>query len=104
MADFITVYIAEAHATDGAWPLKNARFSVASHKTVEERNSAAKLLRDFLPCPILIDSMRDEANILYGGIPDRIVVILDGHIEFIGAKGPRGFKIDDMITVVKKLA
>ena len=47
--------------------------------------------------------MDDEANIFYGGVPDRMVVVLDGHVEYIGGKGPFGFKIDEMIAAVKNL-
>lgn len=103
-ADFVTVYIMEAHATDGLWAMKDVKFFVATHKTIEERNSAAKRLREFLSCPILIDDMSNEANTMYGGFPDRLTVILDGHVEYIGGKGPRGFKVDEMITAVKGLA
>lgn len=92
-AHFHVVYIREAHPTDG-WVVPNNKFKIEDPKTLEERQKAA---RDFaqelkLTLPILVDSLDDRANTLYGGWPDRVYVIdADGKVALKGGMGPGGF-------------
>ena len=92
-AHFFVVYIREAHPTDG-WVVPNNKFKIEDPKTLEERQTAA---RDFakelkLTLPILVDTLDDQANNLYGGWPDRVYIIdADGKIALKGGMGPGGF-------------
>ena len=92
-AHFHVVYIREAHPTDG-WVVPNNKFKIADPKTVEERQKAA---RDFakelkLTLPMLVDTIDDQTNNLYGGWPDRVYVIdADGKVALKGGMGPGGF-------------
>lgn len=92
-ANFYVIYIREAHPTDG-WVVKNNKFKITDPKSLEERQKAA---RDFakelkLTLPILVDTLDDQTNNLYGGWPDRVYVIdADGKIALKGGMGPGGF-------------
>lgn len=95
-AEFFIIYVREAHATDGSQAQQNVRDGVlvANHKTIEEREEAAKHCAEELgiKIPILMDSMDDKTERAYQGWPDRIYIVgKDGTIAYAGAKGPRGF-------------
>jgi len=65
------VYIAEAHATD-VWPL-GSHVSLPSHKTLDDRIQAAKILQTKYhnKIPLLVDTMSDEFDEKYAIWPER---------------------------------
>lgn len=92
-AQFYVVYIREAHPTDG-WVVPNNKFKITDPKTLEERQKAARdFARDLkLTLPILVDTIDDRADNLYGGWPDRVYVVdADGKVALKGGLGPFGF-------------
>ena len=92
-AHFCVVYIREAHPTDG-WVVPGNKFKIEDPKSLEDRQKAA---REFakelkLTLPILVDTLDDRVNNLYGGWPDRVYVIdADGKVALKGGLGPFGF-------------
>ncbi|KAL7992606.1 hypothetical protein Chor_016862 [Crotalus horridus] len=71
VADFLLVYIDEAHPSDGwAAPGISSSFEVKKHRNQEDRCAAAhQLLKKFsLPsqCQIVADCMDNNANVAYG--------------------------------------
>ena len=106
-AHFYVVYIREAHPIDG-WDVPNNKFRITDPKTLEERQKAA---RDFaksleLTLPILVDTMDDRVDNLYGGRPDRVYVIdADGKVALKGGMGPSGFipSVKTAVSVLEKL-
>jgi len=83
MADFLTVYILEAHAVD-EWPISSARYSpkgtpvsFAQHKEIRERHDAAQqFVTDFNYCiPMVLDTMDDEFQKAYAPWPIRIYIV-----------------------------
>jgi hypothetical protein len=56
--------------------------------------------------PAIVDRLDDRVNKAYGAQPDRLYLVgLDGKVAFAGAKGPRGFKPDDLEeAIVAELA
>jgi len=47
--------------------------------------------------PILVDDMQDSVANAYNALPDRIFILGgDGKVAFRGARGPRGFAVDEM--------
>jgi hypothetical protein len=106
-ANIYVIYIREAHPTDG-WVVKNNKFKITDPKTLDERQKAA---RDFaeslkLTLPILVDTLDDRANTLYGGWPDRVYVIdAEGKVALKGGMGPGGFipSVKSAFGVLEKL-
>lgn len=88
VADFLTIYVEEAHPSDG-WAFQN-NVKISTHKTLEDRCRAAKLMQDSVhfSCPIMIDTMGNEANNAYAGLPIRLYVIKNQKVKFAGLTGP----------------
>jgi Iodothyronine deiodinase len=96
-ADFLTVYVREAHPTD-EWQMKsNVKEDVcyAQPKTLEQRVAIAQdfVARQKYPLPFGIDDMNNAADLAYSAWPERLYVIDEhGHIAYAGGIGP--FKYD----------
>ena len=86
-ADFITIYIREAHPIDG-WYTPGG-YDIYQHKTIDDRIAAAKQLEDYgVPCPILLDTMDNEGVYQYAAQPEALYIIENGIIKAKGL-GPR---------------
>ncbi len=94
VADFLLVYIDEAHPSDGwaAPPMDNFSFEVRKHRNLEERMFAARtLLEHFsLPpqCQLVADCMDNNANAAYGVAYERVCIVQKKKIAYLGGKGP----------------
>jgi hypothetical protein len=92
-ADFLTVYVREAHPTD-EWQMKsNVKDDVcyAQPKTLAQRVAIANdfTKRFKFPLPFGIDDMTNAANDAYAAWPERLYVIDErGHIAYRGGMGP----------------
>ena len=91
-ADFLTVYVREAHPTD-EWQMKsNVKEDVcyAQPKTLEQRVAIANdfVKRFNYPTQFGIDDMSNAANDAYAAWPERIYIIEQGRIAYRGGMGP----------------
>ena len=92
VADFVTIYIVEAHATDG-WHLAKNPYAIHSHKNMQDRLAAAKMLDVEKPAgKLVVDTMSDEACKLYRANPERLCIVLDGVIKYYGGEGPHQYR------------
>jgi hypothetical protein len=74
--------------------------------TIEERKQVAKdFAKQFeVSLPILVDPMEDPFESAFAAWPDRIYVLdATGKVAYKGQPGPRGFKVDEVPPVLKKL-
>ena len=95
VADFVTVYIEEAHAADG-WAFNN-NVSINAHRKREDRIEAAKMLLAQKPSfPIVCDDMDEAANFAYGGLFERLYVIHRDTIAYAGGRGPLLYCVDEV--------
>ena len=100
-ADFLTVYIKEAHPLD-EWQMdSNVEEDVCYRqpKTLAERVAIANdfVSRFRYPLPLLVDDMDNAANGLYAGWPERLYVIEpSGAIVYKGEPGPFGFHPEEV--------
>jgi len=96
-ADFLTVYVREAHPTD-EWQMKsNVKDDVcyAQPKTLGQRVAIAKdfTARYKFPLPFGIDDMGNAAETAYAAWPERLYIIDEtGHIVYRGGMGPFHYK------------
>lgn len=79
---------------------------VEDPKTEQEREEVAgdcsKAMK--LSIPMLIDSMKNEAQQAYAGWPDRLYVVdKEGKVAYKGEPGPKGFKPSEAEAALKKL-
>jgi hypothetical protein len=95
IADFYIVYIREAHASDGDWPVPYAKEKgIKEHTSFGERCTVADaLVKDKkLTIPFLVDDMENTTGKAYKAWPDRVYLVrTDGRLAVAGERGPRGF-------------
>lgn len=98
-ADFISIYIAEAHAAD-EWTLRDkfnaelgGKWDVLVARSLEQRMATAKEWVQWLgtDCPYFVDLMDDNARLAYGAWPERLAILEDGQLVYYGAQGPWGY-------------
>ena len=107
-ADFVVVYVREAHPTDGRLGRANVNDGIlyATPQTFEERKAIAKACEVglALKIPLIIDKMDDAVEMRYQGWPDRIYIIgKDGKVAYDGGRGPRGFRPKLAMPVLKEM-
>ncbi|KAL8594253.1 hypothetical protein ACOMHN_044197 [Nucella lapillus] len=96
VADFLIVYIQESHPADG-WAFNTNPYTIRNHRSLQDRVAAARqLLQGGAPCPLVVDNMADEANYVYGGLYERLYVVLDSTIVYAGERGPYGYRLDEV--------
>ena len=99
-ADFLTVYVREAHPTD-EWQMKsNLKDDVcyAQPKTLEQRVMIANdfVKRFKFTLPFGIDDMSNAANDAYAAWPERIYIIDEsGRIAYRGGIGPFNYNPEE---------
>ncbi len=93
--EFRLVYIKEAHAADGSWPVGYAKEKkILEHTDYEHRCSTASrfLTDESLTIPTIIDGMDNKVNEAYKGWPDRVYLVRkDGKLGVASQRGPWGF-------------
>lgn len=101
-AEFVSIYVREAHPGDGAWPGKfktEAGEAINQPTKIDQRidvaNQCCKALE--VSMPLLVDDIDDRVGRAYSGMPDRIYVIdRAGKVVYKGGRGPFGFKPGEM--------
>lgn len=100
-AEFLAVYVREAHPTDG-WKMEsNTKVGVAvsQPKDLTERMAIAGQCQQLLKStiPLLVDTIDDATGNAYSGMPARLYVIdAAGRVAYKSGRGPFGFKSGEM--------
>ena len=100
-AEFLGIYVREAHPTDG-WKMEsNTRLGVAVSQptSTDERRSVAQQCGRLLQpsFPWLVDEVNDAVGNAYSGMPARLYVIdSQGLVAYQGGRGPFGFSVGEM--------
>ncbi len=96
-ADFLTIYIKEAHPDD-EWQMQpnlDQGVCYLQPKTLAQRVAIANdfARRFHYPLPLGVDPMDDTANRAYAAWPERLYVLdPDGRIVYKGGNGPFHYK------------
>ena len=93
--------IFKAHPSESGDLPESYEFKIATHEQFEQRIEASQSLKNkFKPlnitCPLLVDFMDDKANKAYGALPERLYILLNGKIVYMGGQGPMDYKIDEV--------
>jgi hypothetical protein len=91
-AEFVFVYIREAHPSDSGWP--DPQTPIPDPRTQAERGQVATTCSRTLALslPQIVDGLDDKVSLAYGAWPERIYVIgTDGRVAYRGGIGPFGF-------------
>jgi hypothetical protein len=99
--EFLSVYIREAHPTDGWRMMGNDQvgISIPQPREFEERVGVAQKCCAALEMtmPMVVDEIDDRVGHAYSAMPDRLYVIdRDGRVAYKSGRGPRGFKASEM--------
>uniref|UniRef100_A0A3Q3MRM9 Iodothyronine deiodinase n=1 Tax=Labrus bergylta TaxID=56723 RepID=A0A3Q3MRM9_9LABR len=101
VADFLVIYIAEAHST--GWAFTN-NYDINQHQSLEDRLSAARILVQKEPlCPVVVDEMDDTAAMKYGAMPERLYVLQAGKVVYKGDVGPWGYNPTEVRSFLEKM-
>jgi len=114
-ADFVCVYIAEAHPAEKAH--FGGNYDIRTHAGFDDRMAAARvflqefdeLLRTKFPSlkdvsiDVVVDPMEDEANRKYAALPERLFGIIGGKVGYVGDVGPYGYDIDEIEAWIQKV-
>ncbi|KAK7819951.1 hypothetical protein U0070_007643 [Myodes glareolus] len=108
VADFLLVYIDEAHPSDG-WAVpgdSSLSFEVKKHRNQEDRCAAAQQLleRFSLPpqCQVVADRMDNNANVAYGVAFERVCIVQRQKIAYLGGKGPFSYNLQEVRSWLEK--
>ena len=113
VADFLTIYIAEAHASD-EWTLldttnaeQGGRFNVPAHQTMDDRLMTANKWVEHLKgsgassCTYVVDLMDDACRVAHAAWPERLAVVEDGVYVYYGGQGPWGYDTHEVEAWLK---
>jgi len=100
-ANFLMVYVREAHPTDGWKMISNERSGVAVKQptTLDERTGVCdQFCKKLKPnMPVYVDELNDPVGRAYSGMPARLYVIdSQGKVAYKGGRGPFGFNVGEM--------
>jgi hypothetical protein len=107
VANFVYVYIKEAHADD-EWQVEKNRVGNVIFKqpqTFEDRMTLARAFQEAMgtETTILVDDIRNTANATYAAWPERIYVIdTDGRIVYKGGIGPFYFDPEEIVPLLER--
>ena len=99
-AEFLVIYVQEAHPTDGWQTDSNVAEGVMfrQHQSYEEREEVAQTcsLDLHMSIPVLVEEMNNGTDEAYGAAPERLYVIgADGKVAYKGGAGPHFFDLDE---------
>jgi len=114
-ADFVCVYIAEAHPAETRHFAGN--YDIRTHEGFVDRMAAAnifveefdQLIETKFPAlkevrvDVVVDSMEDEANRKYAALPERLFGIIGGKVGYAGEVGPYGYRIEEVEEWLQKV-
>uniref|UniRef100_A0A7S4NQC0 Iodothyronine deiodinase n=1 Tax=Paramoeba aestuarina TaxID=180227 RepID=A0A7S4NQC0_9EUKA len=98
--DFVTIYILEAHPLD-CWPLfKEIDYNQPT--TLEERLKVVEGYVDGtgIKGDVVVDLMTNEVEKKFAAWPERLYVLLNGVIIYKGGKGPEGYVLSELVSVL----
>ena len=103
---FLMVYIREAHAIDGEWPITGKGMPIVEDPiNVEERRHVAQqctAAMDLAGMTAVVDDVDDSVNATFEGDPNRLYLIgLDGKVSYKSGPGPTGFDPDELETAIR---
>ena len=100
LVKFLTIYVREAHPTDG-WAINNS-YNLPQATSNSDRIKSAQILKTQAGNigSILADPIGDEVEQFFSAHPERLTIVKNSKVEYVGGPGPFGYDLDEM---VKKL-
>jgi len=109
VADFAIIYLEEAHPTDG-WMYGQVKHFTKQPVTLAQRSTMARVLADEMKAlqaapaiSLCVDLMDNAASNAFGALPERLVILKDGKVQFVGGAGPFDYSVPACNAALKKL-
>jgi len=109
VADFAIIYVEEAHPIDG-WMYGQVKHFTKQPVTLVQRSTMARVLENEMKTlkaspaiSLCVDLMDNAASLAFGALPERLVILKDGKLQFVGGAGPSGYSIPKCESALKKL-
>jgi len=102
-ADFLTVYVREAHPAD-EWQMKSNVKDDVCYAQPRKLSDRLAIANDFIkrfqfPLPFGVDDMKNAANDAYAAWPERLYIIDEnGKIAYRGGMGPFNYHPSEVRT------
>lgn len=104
-ADFLAVYVREAHPTD-EWQMDSNLKDDVCYPQPHSLNDRLKIANDFtkrykFSVPLVVDTMGNTANNLYSAWPERLYIIEpDKKLSYVGGLGPFNYKPQEVRAIL----
>lgn len=88
---------------------------IPQHEKMTDRRAAALLLVQEMEkisaatgssssvLRLFVDTMANSASLAFGALPERLVVLVDGKVAFLGGKGPEDYSVKECREALAKL-
>ena len=60
-------------------------------------------ISDIVQAKFLVDDMDNKANIAFGAIPERLAVLFDGKVQWLGGPGPFKYSVEELENYLSTL-
>ncbi len=106
-ADFLAVYVREAHPTD-EWQMDSNVKDDVCYPQPHSMADRLKIANDFskrykFNIPLVVDSMANTANNLYSAWPERLYLIEpNGTLSYVGGLGPFNYHPQEVRDLLAK--
>ena len=105
-ADFLTVYIREAHPQD-EWQMESNVTDGTCYLQPRSLEDRVAIANDFVkrfqyPIPLGVDAMADTAKAFYAAWPERLYIIEGGKIAYKGGIGPFHYHPEEVRAWLEK--
>lgn len=74
-------------------------FNIHQHRSIQERHKAAKMLShdfDLANVNLFMDTMDNNTNEKYAALPERLFILHEGKISYIGGVGPVNYHPEEV--------
>ena len=105
-ADFLTIYIKEAHPTD-EWQMPDNAAENICYTQPQNIGDRLTIANDFIKrfkysMPLAVDDMENHAMNKYAAWPERLYIINEGAIVYKGGVGPLGYQPEEVRAWLEK--
>lgn len=69
--------------------------NIHQHRNIQERHAAAKMLSqdfDLANVQLFMDTMDNNTNEKYAALPERLFILYEGKISYVGGVGPVNYR------------
>lgn len=98
------VHCAETLVIELADAVAEASLEVASSYQVASAGSDARWADAAVAAPpIFVDTMANSASKAFGALPERLCILLEGRVVFLGGKGPEKYSVKECRNALEAL-